>query len=381
MFVFARQDWNRADVGEWISNIVGFPEYRSTFEVQVNGNRLMRMSANQLVSLGVRDHGHQMAIMEALRKAQEAYAEQRSTGLTPANSPRLADLPPPRDEQERMRRIRSRRLSFVDPTSLRVGGGEMRYIENDAEVEGGGGGGGSGGGASAENAHALAKAAAIAQIKDLLKSADPIDALIQTLRGIHAEDHESHVLQSLLVEQLGQQGVGHADERRRVAADGGLDLLVSLLLKWQAKSASHGGGNEVATLLEVKCCWALASLCPSCEQEFAASCGGRGFEGLVSALRTAHHETTTDSVSQALVMQVMRILKDFVKTPDVDSDDDEETQAECRAMGAAVVGFRQQLRDLGADGALQLVLERFKSDGMVQWRGGELLSMIRKTDE
>ena len=175
--------------------------------------------------------------------------------------------------------------------------------------------------------------------------------------------------------------MGHADERRRVAADGGLDLLVSLLLKWQAKSASHEGGSEVATLLEVKCCWALASLCPSCETQFASAAGGRGFEGLVSALRTAHHENTTDSVSQALVMQVMRILKDFVKAPDVDSDDDEETQEECRMMATAVIGFRQTLRDLGADAALKLVLERFKSDGMVQWRGGELMALIRKEEE
>jgi len=77
----------------------------------------------------------------------------------------------------------------------------------------------------------------------------------------------------------------------------------------------------------------------------------------------------------------MRILKDFVKAPDVASDDDEETQEECRMMATAVIGFRQTLRDLGADAALKLVLERFKSDGMVQWRGGELMALIRKEEE
>ena len=208
-----------------------------------------------------------------------------------------------------------------------------------------------------------------------------IAACVAMLDGIHEEDHESHILQSLLVESIGAKGVGKVKARRAIAQAGGLDLLVKLLLKWQQRNVDTGGSDEAALLLETKCCWALASLCPSCETQFASAAGGRGFEGLVSALRTAHHENTTDSVSQALVMQVMRILKDFVKAPDVDSDDDEETQEECRMMATAVIGFRQTLRDLGADAALKLVLERFKSDGMVQWRGGELMALIRKEEE
>ena len=212
------QDWNRADVGEWITNIVGFPQYRATFERQVNGNRLMQLSANQLVSLGVRDHDHQITIMEALRKAQTAYAEQRSTGLSAQNTPRFEDLPPPKDEAEKMRRIRSRRLSFVDPTSLGArGGGSVEFIENDSHVEHADGHAADSGDSAAQQAadaeaHAVAKAHAIAKIEGLLAAEDPIDALIQCLRGIHAEDHESHILQSLLVEQArgcpgGRRGV------------------------------------------------------------------------------------------------------------------------------------------------------------------------------
>ena len=74
-----------------MAKVAGFPEYRETFISNINGNRpvmillftamagcsfariplhfrLQNLSNNQLISLGVRNHEHQKAIMHALRE-------------------------------------------------------------------------------------------------------------------------------------------------------------------------------------------------------------------------------------------------------------------------------------------------------------------------
>jgi len=205
--------------------------------------------------------------------------------------------------------------------------------------------------------HEQVKQHAIAQVENALAQTDPIGACVTMLANIHDEDHESHILQSLLVESIGAKGVGKVKARREVAAKGGLDLLVKLLLKWQQRNVDTGGSDETSLLLETKCVWALANVCPNCEKRFAAAEGGRGFEALVSALRSAHKEDTPDSVSQALVMQVMRILANLLD-----------------AGGAQK--YKASIAECGGVDALTLVLGRFVNDGMVQWRGQELLKKL-----
>ena len=61
-------DWTNEQCGEWVAKVAGFPEYRATFVANINGNRLHNLTSNQLVSLGVSNHDHQLHIMAALRE-------------------------------------------------------------------------------------------------------------------------------------------------------------------------------------------------------------------------------------------------------------------------------------------------------------------------
>ena len=61
-------DWSNEQCGDWVAKVAGFPEYRATFVANINGNRLLNLTSNQLISVGVLNHEHQLAIMNALRE-------------------------------------------------------------------------------------------------------------------------------------------------------------------------------------------------------------------------------------------------------------------------------------------------------------------------
>ena len=69
--------WTVEDVGDWVSNVLDFPQYEQCFKSNcVNGRKLIHINASNLPKIGITDFAHVQKIAAAVR-AQLNISEER----------------------------------------------------------------------------------------------------------------------------------------------------------------------------------------------------------------------------------------------------------------------------------------------------------------